>query len=175
MRFPLPATVLVVAAATLPAQTTQPPNLAAQRDAMKKLTFLAGKWSGNGTVIRSAEGPMKLAQTEDVQFKLDGLVMLVEGTGRNPEGQVVFRALATISYDDLTSTYRFRAHSEGRYIETELKVLPAGFEWGFTSGPVKVANIMKLTDKGEWNEITELTVGSSPPRKTLDMTLKRLP
>src|SRR3954451_7872220 len=30
----------------------QQPNLAAQREAMKKLEFLAGKWSGEGTVVR---------------------------------------------------------------------------------------------------------------------------
>jgi hypothetical protein len=171
MRFPF---VLALAALTLGAQAPQGPNLAAQREAMKKLGFLAGKWSGPGTVIRAGE-PFKLTQSEEVQFKLDGLVMLVEGTGRGPGGEVVFRAMATISYDDASSTYRFRAYSEGRYLDTDLKVLPKGFVWGFTSGPVKVVNTMDLTDKGEWHEITEVTAGNAPPRKTLDMTLKHLP
>src|ERR1700682_4753637 len=81
----------------------QQPNVSAQREAMKKLAFLVGKWSGDASVIRGPGEPMKLVQTEDVQFKLDGLVMLVEGSGRNSDGQVVFRALATISYDDTTS------------------------------------------------------------------------
>jgi hypothetical protein len=151
------------------------PNIAAQRDAMKKLSFLAGKWSGEGTVVRGAGGPVKLIQTEDIQYKLDGLVLLVEGTGRNAAGEVVFRALATASYDDQTQTYRWRAHSAGRYLETELKVTPGGFTWGFDAGPVKVLNTMQLTEKGEWHEITEVTAGPAPPRKTLDMTLKRIP
>jgi hypothetical protein len=152
----------------------QPPNLTMQREAMKKLEFLVGKWAGEGTVMRGS-GPMKLQQTEDVQFKLDGLVLLVEGTGRNDQGQVVFRALATASYDDQVRVYRWRAHSEGRYMETELKVTPGGFSWGYDAGPVKVANTMNLTPKGEWHEITEITSGSNPPRKTLDMTLKHTP
>src|ERR1035441_7276030 len=76
----------------------------AQRDAMKKLEFLVGRWSGEGIVVRGPGDPMRLRQTEDVQWKLDGLVMVVEGTGRNAEGQVVFRAFATIAYDDTTST-----------------------------------------------------------------------
>src|SRR5215831_2435818 len=118
----------VLAAFTLAAQAPQGPNLAAQRDAMKKLAFLAGKWTGPATVVRST-GELKLTQSEDIQFRLDGLVVLMEGTGRNAQGQVVFGALATVSYDDATSTYRFRSHSEGRYLETEIKVLPAGFVW----------------------------------------------
>ena len=71
--------------------------------------------------------------------------------------------------------YRWRAHSEGRYLETELKVTPGGFSWGYDAGPVKVANTMNLTPKGEWHEITEITSGNNPPRKTLDMTLKHVP
>jgi hypothetical protein len=118
---------------------------------------------------------MKVIQTEDVQFKLDGLVMLVEGTGRNPSEQIVFQALATITYDDTTSAFRFRAYNDGRYLDTELNVTPKGFAWGYTAGPLKVSNTMRLTGKGEWAETTEATFGSSPPRKTVEMTLRRMP
>lgn len=171
MRFPL---LVTLSALTLAAQAPAPVNLTAQREAMKKLSFLAGKWSGDGVVVRGRGEQMKLQQSEDIQYKLDGLLMLVEGTGRNPEGQVVFRALATVSYDDAASKYRWRAYSEGRYLETELKVSADGFEWGFEAGPVKVANIMKLTADGKWHEVTEITQGNSPPRKTLDMTLSKV-
>ena len=172
--MPLRSFLLSLIAAA--AAYTQPqPDIAAQRDAMKKLSFLAGKWSGEGTVVRGAGESVKLIQTEDVQYKLDGLVLLVEGTGRNAAGEVVFRALATASYDDHTHTYRWRSHSAGRYLETELKVTPGGFVWAFDGGPAKVVNTMRLTERGEWHEITEITSGTAPPRKTLDMTLKRLP
>jgi hypothetical protein len=67
---------------------------------MKKLEFLVAKWSGNASVIRGTGESLKLIQTEEVQFKLDGLVMVIEGTGRNSSGEIVFRAFATISYDD---------------------------------------------------------------------------
>jgi hypothetical protein len=114
------------------------PDLTAQRDAMKKLDFLVGKWSGEASVIRGPGEPMKLTQTEEVQFKLDGLVMLVEGTGRDSAGQVVFRALATIAYDDTAGVYRFRAYNDGRYLDTELTVTPGGFSWGYEAGSLKV-------------------------------------
>ncbi|MCX6629569.1 MAG: hypothetical protein NTW28_18275 [Candidatus Solibacter sp.] len=153
----------------------QQPNAAAQREAMKKLDFLVGQWSGPASVSRGPGEPLKLTQSETVQFKMDGLVMLVEGTGRDAAGKIVFQALATICYDDATSTYRFRAYNDGRYLDTDLKVTPKGFEWGYTAGPLKVNNVMRINEKGEWVETTESTYGATPPRKSVEMTLRRQP
>jgi hypothetical protein len=149
------------------------PNLAAQHRAMKKLEFLVGHWSGPATVVRGPGEPLKLTQTEDVQFKLDGLVLLIEGTGQSADGQAVYRALATISYDDDAHAYHVRAYNEGRYVDTAISVTSNGFDWGFTFGPVKVNNVMKLSDDGNWLETTEMTMGSGPPRRTVEMKLRR--
>lgn len=151
----------------------QQPNVAAQREAMKKLEFLVGRWSGPALVARGPGAAIQITQSEDIQMKGGGLVMLVEGTGRDAEGKVVFQALATISYDDASNMYRFRAHNEGRFLDTELKMVANGFEWGYTAGPLTVKNVMKLTDKGEWNEVTESTYGNAPTMRSVDMTLKR--
>ena len=107
MRFTFPA--LLFGAAFL--CTAQQPNVTAQREAMKKLEFLAGKWSGDALVSRGPGQPMKVVQSENIQFKLDGLVLLLEGTGRNADGRIVFQALATVSYDDAASVYRFRSYT----------------------------------------------------------------
>jgi hypothetical protein len=151
----------------------QQPNVAVQREAMKQLDFLAGKWSGPASVSRGPGEPMKLTQSEVVQFKMDGLVMLVEGTGRDAAGKIVFQALATICYDDASSTYRFRAYNDGHYLDTELQVTAKGFEWGYTAGPLKVNNVMRVNEKGEWAETTESTYGAAPPRKSVEMALRR--
>jgi len=151
----------------------QQPSLDAQREAMKKLQFLVGKWTGEADVMRGAGEPLKLTQTENVQYKLDGLVILVEGESHNAEGKSVFSALATIAFDDTAGVYRFRAFNAGRYLDTELTVTAGGFSWGFTGGPVKVNNTMKLSDKGEWVETTDVAMGSQPPRHTMQMTLKK--
>ena len=44
---------------------------------MKKLDPLVGDWSGDALVARGPGEPMKLLQTEKVQFELDGLVLLI--------------------------------------------------------------------------------------------------
>src|SRR5688572_18875839 len=81
------------------------PDVAAQKEAMKKLSFLVGTWKGPATAYLPG-GPIKVTQTEQVEYRLGGLVLLVEGTGRLPDGEVRFNALATISYDETAKQYR---------------------------------------------------------------------
>jgi len=58
------------------------PDLDAQRAAMKKLGFLVGRWVGEARLLRGPGEPVVLAQTEEEQFKLDGLILEIEGVGR---------------------------------------------------------------------------------------------
>lgn len=147
----------------------------AQRAAMRKLSFLTGHWSGLVNIVRGPGEALHLTQTEDVEYKLDGLVLLVEGKSAASDGKVLFSALATIAYDDTSHTYRFRAYNGGRYLDTELSVPAGGFSWSFTAGPARIVNTMRLTAKGEWDEVTETTVGGNPPHRSVDMLLRHLP
>jgi hypothetical protein len=165
----------ILLSATTLVQAQQQLSVTAQREAMRKLGFLVGKWSGDATVARGPGEPLKITQTEDVQYKMDGLILLIEGTGHAADGRIVFRALATVSYDDTTSSYRFRAYNEGHYLDTDLTVVPNGFAWGFNAGPAKITNAMHLTDKGEWAESTEAVMGSAPPRRSVEMLLQHQP
>jgi hypothetical protein len=147
----------------------------AQRAAMRNLSFLAGHWSGPVTITRGPGEPLHLTQTEDVQYKLDGLVLLIQGQSTSAEGKVEFSALATVAYDDASHTYRFRAYNDGHYIDAELSVVPDGFSWGFNAGPAKIQNAMHLTGKGEWSESTDVTFASNPPRRSMNMLLQHQP
>ena len=166
--------ILAIACLCATAYAQQQPNVPAQREAMKKLAFLLGKWSGTGWVITGPGAPIQIQQSEDVQYKLDGLLLAIEGTGREPgSGNVTFRAFATISYDDATSKYRFRAYNDGRYLDTELTVVEKGFEWGMEGDRFTVKYTMQLNEKGEWVETGESVFGGGPPRKMLEMTLRK--
>lgn len=146
-----------------------------QREAMRKLSFLAGHWSGPVTVVRGPGDPIHATQTEEVQYKLDGLVLLIEGKSTSADGKVLFSALATVSYDDATHTYRFRAYNDGHYLDTELTAPANGFFWSFMAGPAHIVNTMQLTGKGEWNEVTEVTVANNPPHRAVEMLLQHQP
>lgn len=181
MAFPFRyRTMLIVGcliAAGLPLAAQQPDSngVAIQREAMHKLAFLAGRWSGPITIFRGPGAELHMTQTEDVEYKLDGLVLLIQGKSTSADGKVMFSALATVSYDDASHTYHFRAYNDGHYLDTELSVPDNGFSWGFMGGPAHIVNTMHLTDKGEWSEETDVTVGSNPAHRSMEMLLTRLP
>src|SRR5262245_35869613 len=92
------------------AQQPHMPDLNAQRAAMKKLEFMVGKWSGEARLHQGAGDPVLLTQTEEVQYKLNGLILIIEGVGQNKaDGQLALQALGIVSYDDESGTYRMRA------------------------------------------------------------------
>jgi len=166
------AAILITSAA---AAAQQPPtnSVEVQRKAMRKLSFLAGNWSGPVTVVRGPGEPLRLTQTESVQYKLDGLILLIEGRSTGAHGKTQFEALATIAYDDAAGKYRVRAYNGGHYLDAELALLPDGFSWGFEGGPAHIVNTMRLTPKRQWQETTEATMGSGPPRRSVEMLLDR--
>lgn len=128
------------------------PSVTAQKAAMEKLKFLTGTWKGKATISNPDGTQILIRQSEDVRFKLDGLLLLIEGTGRDEAGGVVFNALAIVSYDSLLGQYRIRAWNAGSFIETELNLQANGFEWGFQQGPVTMRNRMNLDAQGRWSE-----------------------
>ena len=158
------------------AQVPHTPNIESQRSAMKKLEFLVGKWSGEARVYRLPTQPVDLVQTEDAYYKLDGLLLIIEGIGRNrTAGKIAVQALGVVSYDDEAGTYRMRAFNDGRYLETELKLsgTDKGLSWGFTLGDVKTSSVLRINERGQWTELTNITVRSQVARKFMELTVDR--
>src|SRR5579864_2897708 len=115
-------------------QLPRVPDLGAQRAAMKKLSFLVGDWIGQARVLRGPGAPAELVQTEAVQYKLDGLLLMIEGVGRTKSGgQPALQALGLISFDDEAKTYYMRSFNNGRFLETAVALQEEGREltWGF--------------------------------------------
>jgi hypothetical protein len=150
------------------------PNKEAQREAMKKLAFLVGKWTGDASVESGPGRKIELKQTEIVEYRLDGLIMVVEGTGRDGSGKVVFNAVGVISYEENKKVYEVRAYNDGRKVDSPLETDGKGFAWGFESGPAKVRHVMKVTEAGDWDETTTVKVGDSPETPMVRMQLKHV-
>ena len=143
---------------------------------MKKLEFMVGKWAGEARGLRGPGDAVLLMQTEEAQYKLDGLILLIEGVGRTEaDGKPALQALGIVSYDDESGTYRMRAFNDGRFLETELKLLDngKGIAWGFALGQIRTSSMMWITEKGDWTELTEITIGSEPPKKYMELTVSR--
>src|SRR5215469_9711688 len=154
------------------AQPPRTPNLETQRSAMQKLSFLVGKWSGEASVRRGPGDPLELIQTEQAEYKLDGLLLLIEGIGRNKtDGKIALQALGIISYDDEAGKYHMHAFNDGRYLETELKLTgnDNGLTWGFALGEIKTSSTLRIDANGHWTELHEITIGSQPPRRFMEL------
>ena len=158
------------------AQTPRTPDLEAQRAAMKKLGFLVGEWSGEASVLRGPGQIVELAQTESAQFKLDGLLLVIEGVGRSKsDGKLALQALGLVSFDDETGTYGMRAFNDGRWLETEIKLADGerSISWGFALGEFKTTSVLRVNESGEWTERGELIIGDRPPQKMMELRVRR--
>jgi hypothetical protein len=158
------------------AQIPRNPDLEAQRLAMKKLDFLVGSWLGEARVAHAAGENTELMQTEEAKYKLDGLILVIEGVGRaQSSGAPMLQAFGIISYDDETQTYRMRAFNDGRFLETKIRLLKEGkgMTWGFVLGEIKTKSVMRINENGDWTELHEITIGSQPPRKLMEVAVRR--
>jgi hypothetical protein len=142
---------------------------------MKKLGFLVGKWAGEARVLRGPTESVEMFQTEEAQYRLDGLILVIEGVGRTKSsGQPLLQAFGIVSYDDESETYRLRAFNDGRFLETQTKLLEEGkgMTWGFALGEITTNSVLRINERGEWTEFAEISIGSQPPKKLLELTVR---
>jgi hypothetical protein len=147
-----------------------------QREEMKKLDWLVGHWTGTGWIQMGPGGRKEFTQTETIQGKLDGLVVVIEGHGKSKvDGSTVHNALAFVSYDERAKTFRWRAFTaEGRHTDAEAKVGTHMLEWGLEIPQRgRMRYTLKLNAQGEWYEVGEMTQDGQTWHKFFEMTLQR--
>ncbi|MGA3205356.1 MAG: hypothetical protein ABSF12_22905, partial [Bryobacteraceae bacterium] len=83
------------------------------------------------------------------------------------------QALGVVSYDDENGTYHMRAFNDGRFLETEVKLVDQGFTWGFAVGQYRTSSVMRIDEKGDWTELHEITIGTQAPRKFMELRVSR--
>ncbi len=153
------------------------PDLGKHPISMEKLAFLIGNWSGEARLLRGPGEPGTLTQTEVVQYQLDGLLLVIEGTGRSRVDQSpVIQALGIIFYDDLAEKYHIHAWNDGRSLETEVELDEDSqtLRWGFGAGDIRTRSVLTVAKDGPWTETAEVVVGSQPPRRLIELTVSRV-
>lgn len=161
--------ILSVTATTAAAQSSS-----SQEPPMKKFDWWVGEWKGKGWQEYVPGRPGEFTITETIQSKLDGMVLLIEGIGKEGE-RTIHHALAVLSYDPQARGYRMRSYlANGRSGEFEVKVSDHGFEWGIQLPQGSTRYTMKLTEKGEWHEIGERSMDGNTWKKFHEMTLQRV-
>src|SRR5436190_16183831 len=88
-------------------------TIAAQREAMVRLSVMDGVWRGPAWTILPSGEKHTVTQTERIGPFLDGSVKVIEGRGYNADGTVGFNAFGTISYNLATHAYNLHSHAQG--------------------------------------------------------------
>ena len=129
-----------------------------QKTEMQKLDKMIGKWWGAGW-IQQGKNREEFTGTENVQKKLDGLALLVEGrfTAKNEPEKVIHETLAVLSYNTKTNIYDFKTYlangSGGNFI---FSLISGGYEWGMNFPGNKIVYTITIKD-GVWNEIGKVS------------------
>jgi hypothetical protein len=144
--------------------------------AMARLKFLVGSWKGDAVMTMGPGASEEVSQTEVVESRFDGLLLVVEGIGtsKRPSQAVVHHAVAMISYDLAARQYRVVAYrQDGQSIVAAAKFLENGsFQWGFDMPGRSVRYTINDT-KGDWHEIGEYSADGKTWTQFLELQLKR--
>ena len=165
-----------------PVVLAQAPVPEEARAAMAPLAWLAGSWAGEAAITERA-GTRIFHQSEEVRPALEGSLLVVEGTGREPAsegepGEVVFRAFAVLSAGREPGTYRFAAWRGGHFVDARAEVAGDGtLTWGFaTPDGGEVRYVIRQPEPDVWHETGEFRAsGDETWRPFIEMTLRREP
>jgi hypothetical protein len=175
MRRLLPA-LLASAAVAGAAQAQMPPDpavrIAAQTEAMKKLSWMDGTWRGPAWNV-GPTGRHDITQAERIGPLLGGSVKVVEGRGYNPDGSTGFNALGVISFEPNTGVYSMRSYAMGQAGDFKLALTADGYTWEIPAGPMTIRYTAVMKD-GAWREIGERIVPGQAPVQFFEMNLKRV-
>lgn len=120
---------------------------------LKKLDFITGKWSGNGWMIGQDGIKREFSQTENIQYKIDGTALLIEGEGKS-QGKTVHSAMAIVTYNKEKEAYDFRSYLfTGSSTLFTGEFINAKFYW-YPSENSRF--IIGLNEKGQWYETGEM-------------------
>lgn len=169
---------LLLSALTLTSAAQAPPP--PQAAEMKRLDFLVGRWEGEGWIALRPGGRHTFRQAENVERKLDGAALLVEGVGRSKDpgsaGAVVHNAFAVVSYDRKAGAFRWYAlRAGGDPVDTQLKVAENTLSWAAPNpGGGGARFTVRLNEKGQWVEVGEFSRDGKTWQKFFEMTLDRV-
>jgi hypothetical protein len=148
-------------------------RLAAEREAMARLSYMDGVWRGRGWTITPA-GRHEVTQTERIGPFLGGSVRMIEGRGYDSKGSVAFNALGVISFDPATGRYSIASWAQGYSGTFPLRPTADGYIWEVPAGPGAITRYTATIGNGRWREIGERIVGDAPPVQVFEMNLKRV-
>lgn len=128
-------------------QEVQTDSMAQQQ--ISKLGFLRGRWAGSGWMMDRDGQKLQFTQSENIRFKLDSTLLLIEGVGKSG-GIILHHALAVVSYNKMDRNYTFQSYlSNGRNGRFIAELISGKFYWYPNEN---IRYVINLNEKGQWHE-----------------------
>ena len=147
--------------------------IAAQKEALARLSFMDGVWLGTAQTTLPGGEKHVVTQTERIGPFLDGSVKVIEGRGYEDSGKLTFNAFGTVSFNPATRSYTMRAHAQGNAGDFALTPTADGFIWEIPAGPMTIRYTATVKD-GAWREVGDRIVPGKDPVRFFEMNLKRV-
>lgn len=142
--------------------------------ALGKISFIEGQWQGTANVTTSPGQNLVLEQYENVELRLSGRLLSIEGRGYI-EGKLEFNAFAVVTFNESNQEYEMQSWlSSGEKTEAYIKVHNDDlWEWGFDIPQGKVRYFITLNEKGQWSEKGEFSPDGSAWYPSFNMLLDK--
>jgi len=145
-----------------------------KQEKMKLLKHLEGTWSGTGWASSPDGSRNEFDQTESIVSKLDGTVLLIEGTGREKgTDNISFNALAVFTFNPEKDKYDIRSYlASGESTNAEGIIEDDIFVWRFDV-PGGAVRYTITANKTTWKEYGEFSRDSTQWYKFMEMNLTK--
>jgi hypothetical protein len=156
-----------------------PPDFSAEcKQELKKLNSFVGNWKGEATYMRGPGSQVSINQEEKIEYKLDGTVLLIEGTGRDAGGNIAFNAMGLVNYNVNDKQFKFKTYlKDGRSTDAYFNITGDNtYEWGFDipgGGKSKYTITIDPVQK-TWNEKGEYSSDGNNWFPFLELNLKKV-
>jgi hypothetical protein len=118
---------------------------------------------------------------ENIQFKLDDTILLVEGLGKSKDASgkesVSHNALGILTFDVASKQYKFKSYlANGRSTDAWFNVTGENqYQWGFDSPQGKIKYSITIDPvKKTWNEFGEFSADGTNWSKFFEMNLTKV-
>jgi hypothetical protein len=148
------------------------------REQMNQLSYFAGRWKGEAKVTQQGGVVINVAQEETIEYKLDSLLLEVEGVGRKPTepSNISFHALGYISYNAVKKSYEMKSFlKDGRQTDAYFTMVEKNrYDWGFdVPGGKIVYHIIIDPATRQWKETGEFSRDGTQWYPFYEMTLTK--
>jgi hypothetical protein len=147
--------------------------IAAQREAMARLSYMDGVWKGPAWAVGPTGERHTLTQTERIGPFLDSSIKVIEGRGYDEHGKVTFNAFGTIAYDPAKHAYTLHSYAQGMVGDFVLSLTADGYVWEIPAGPVTI-RYTAVIKNGAWREVGDQIIPGKDPVRIFEMNLERV-